>query len=138
MLDEAVRGKLPQSFLKTYEKCHHLHDWYLRSVYIANTGPLLQTYSAKGKSTLQLIFSTSGPEKGILLTHKNVFRLQVDFEDSDGAGILSPTGFGRCLTSRFSVDTDDRICHELEFEDGTMRIVCESVSCRRVVYNYWG
>lgn len=72
MVDELMKSKLPQSLLKTYERSNYLHDWYLRSVYIANTGPLLQTYSARGKSTLQLVFSTSGPEKGILLIYKNV------------------------------------------------------------------
>lgn len=137
MVDKLIKSKLPQSLLKTYEKSDYLHDWYLRSVYIANTGPLLQTYSGRGKSTLQLVFSTDGHEKGILLIYKNVYRLQVDFEDSGGASILSPTGFGRCLTSRFVLGENDRICHELEFEDGTMRIVCEGIKCRRVVYNYW-
>lgn len=137
MLDELIKSKLSQSLLRTYERSNHLHDWYLRSVYIANTGSLLQTYSARGKSTLQLAFSTSGPEKDILLIYKNLSRLQVDFEDFGGASILSLTGFGRCLTSRFTLGENDGICHDLEFEDGTMHIACEDIKCRRVIYNYW-
>lgn len=134
---EEVKVRLPKSFLRLYEKSHYLHDWYLTGLYLANTGAFLQTYSMRGKSTLQLTFTTSGHEKGILLIYKNLYCFQVDFEDSGGASILSPTGFGRCLTSRFSIGKDNRICHELEFEDGTMRIVCEGTNYRRVVNNYW-
>lgn len=137
MLDEMVRSKLSQSFLKMYERCNCFHDWYLQSLYLANTGPVLQVYSAQGKSTLQLMFTKSGPEKGVLLSYQNLFCFQVDFEDSGGASILSPTGFGRCLTSKVSICKDDGICHELEFEDGTMRIVCEKIKHRRVVNHYW-
>lgn len=134
---EVIRKKLPQSFVKLYEKSNHLHDWYLKDLYLANTGPLLRAYSAKGKSTLQLAFMTSGPEKGIMLVYKNLKCFQVNYQETGDAGVLSPTGFGRCLTSKFSIDEDGRICHELQFEDGTMRIVCESLQHHRIVNSYW-
>lgn len=134
---EAIRKKLPKSFVKLYETSNHLHDWYLKDLYLANTGSLLRAYSAKGRSTLQLAFMTSGPEKGILLVYKNLRCFQVDHQENGDVSVLSPTGFGRCLTSRFAIDEDGRICHELQFEDGKMRIVCESLQHHRIVNNYW-
>lgn len=132
-----VSKKLSKAFAKMYLQNNRLHDWYLASLYLANTGPLLQVYSTRGKSTLQLAFTTSGPGKGILLIYKNLYGFQVEHETTGDASFRSPTSFGRCMTSRFTADEDSHICHELTFEDGTMRIICESITHRRIVHNYW-
>lgn len=134
---EVANKKLSKAFAKTYLKNKRLHDWYLASLYLANTGPLVQAYSTRGKSTLQMLFTTSGPEKGILLVYKNVYGFQVDHKTTGDASFRSPTGFGRCMTSGFALDVDAHICHELTFEDGSMRIICEGITHRRIVNNYW-
>ena len=137
MYYEKIKKKLSPSFVTMYEQNDELHDWYLKNIYIANTGTRIQAYSSKGSSTLQMEFETSGNDKNILLIYKNVFDFHVDFSIVNGVTSFSPTGFGRCTTNVFKIDDDAHICHNFVFEDGTISITCNSVDYRRIIDNYW-
>lgn len=139
LYSEVIREQLPRSFVKMYEKNNCLHDWYLKSFYVANTGPFLQTYSARGNSTLQIEFATSNNDKNILLIYKNLCKFDVAFDKSENDDVCaqSATGFGRCLSSRFHIGDNSKIYHELLFERGTISIGCDGIGYRRIINNYW-
>jgi len=113
---EVIRDKLPRALVAVYEKNEWLHDAFLKSFYIANTGPNLQAYSARGSSTLQLEFCYSNNDPNILLIYQKVSRIQVDYQETDDVSSFPPTGFGCCMVNRFDIGEDSLIKHEYEFE----------------------
>lgn len=135
--NEVVKKKLPPSFVAMYEKSNWLHDWYLKNVFIANTGLLIQTYSTKGGSTLQMEFANSGDSKSILLIYKNVYELNLNYSKTDDVCSNSPTGFGRCIANFFEIRDTAHVCHEFQFEGGTIRIICKGIGYRKIANHYW-
>ena len=135
---EVIRDKLPRALVAVYEKNEWLHDAYLKSFYVANSGPNLHAYSARGSSTLQLEFFSSNGDPHILLIYQNVSRIQVDYQETDDVTFLSPTGFGSCMVNRFDIGEDSLIKHEYEFEGGNrILIICEKIQYRKVINAYW-
>ena len=138
LFNEEVKKKLTKSFVSMYENANHLHDWYLNNIHVANTGPIIQAYSKRGWSSVQLEFSTSENSDNILLIYKNVSYFKVDYRQTQHIGILSPTGFGRCTTNVFKTEEGIPISHAFAFEgDNEIHIKCESIGYRKVINSYW-
>lgn len=135
---EVIRDKLPRSFVAMYEKNKWLHDCYLNSLYIANTGPHLQAYSTRGGTTLQLDFCGHDSRRNLLVIYQNVSRLRVSYRESGDISPVSPTGFGSCAANVFEIGEDGRIHNDYEFIGGDrIEIVCEKIRYQKIVNTYW-
>lgn len=136
--NEVIRHRLPTSFVAMYEKNGWLHDWYLKSFYVANTGPNIRVNSKKGSSTLQMEFCTSNNDENVLLIYHNVMHLCLGLHETDDVSRNSPTGFGRCLVNTFSICDDTTIQHEYFFEgDNSILVRFERIRYEKVINNFW-
>lgn len=136
--EEKIKKQLSAPFVAMYEKNNWFHDWYLKNLYIANTGSTILAYSNRGRSTIQIEFCTSNNDKNIILIYKNVRQLNIDFTETSDVTPRSPSGFGQCLENQFSILENSIIQHEYCFEgDNRISIKCESISFKRIVNNYW-
>jgi hypothetical protein len=135
--NDVVKRRLSKKFIKIYEKNCALHDRYLRSFYFANTGSKLLTYSKKGLSTIQIQLDTEFDSEDILLMYKNVRMLMINHDETENVSFCALTGIGSCLVSQFAVFEDGSIKHEMEFEGGTIAILCEDVQIKILHNHYW-
>ena len=130
LLNTEIQKRLPAPFFKLYSQNMWLHDWYLVSMLVANTGESLGHYSKKGGTTIQLRLTNTLTH--ILLSYIDVVDFQVSYNPREPNNRFRYTGFGQCLCNKFEID-EDYISHHYEFEfDDNILIKCKSIKFRKI------
>lgn len=130
---------LSPSFKRAFEQMNHFHDWYLKDLYIANTGKTLLEASRRGYTTVQLEFCTSNNDISYVLIYKNVTNIKISMkkQSEEDVSDLCFTSFGRCYTYKIKCDAT-QATHEIKFEgDARISIVAEKVKCKKIIDNFW-
>ncbi len=129
--------KISESFYRIIIKTHYLHDWYIKDLYLGNTGKQIEIYSKMGSSTLQMEFCTSNNDFTTLLLYVDVFAFEVSMKSTDDVSRRSFTGLGRCTSSDIEA-IDGGVRHVIEFEGGnTIYVACKKINSRKIINNYW-
>ena len=121
------------SFRKTLSQTAFFHDWYLKDIYVSNTGKGIEERSKSGYTTVQIEMCTSNNDISYLLVFLNVSSFSVSMEHSCDVSKYSFTSFGRC--SEYSiVQCHESACHVVEFEGGSrISIRCQNAKCKKIV-----
>ena len=126
-------SSVPASFLRVLSDTASFHDWYLKDIYVANTGKIIHERSKPGFSTVQLEMCTSNNDISYVLIFIDVISFHVSMEHSSDVSPVSFTSFGRC--SHYTIDqTDSPPRHTLCFEgDAHIAIQCQKVKCKKLI-----
>lgn len=110
------------------------HDWYLKDMYVANTGKEILEVSKNGYTTIQIEMCTSNNDIGYLLLFINVRAFHVKMETSTDVSKFSFTSFGRC--DKYNIEQNGKEQkHTLSFEgDSCISITCDKVKYKKI-YN---
>lgn len=108
----------------------YFHDWYLKDLYVSNTGKEIHEVSKNGYTTIQLEMCTGDNEISYLLMFINASALQVQMETApDDVSKLSFINFGRCYT--YNIEQNGKAQkHTMIFEGDA----CISITCGKVKY----
>ena len=112
----------------------YFHDWYLKDMYVGNTGKEILEVSKNGCTTVQIEMCTSTNDVGYLLLFINVRGFHVKMEASPDVSKYSFTSFGRC--DKYNIEQSGKEQkHILSFEgDSCISITCDKVKCKKI-YN---
>ena len=125
-------NKRPTAFFQFISKNAYFHDWYIKSLYVANTGKEIVQHSKKGLTTIQIEFCTSNNDISYLLVFIDAHAFHVSMETSSDVSNWSFTNFGRCDT--YTTDYLDKgQRHLFCFEGGaTIDIICDKVKYKKI------
>ncbi len=123
------------SFLRMLKETASFHDWYLKDIYIANTGKIIHERSKKGYTTIQIEMCTSNHDIGYLLIFTDVKAFNLCMERSQDVSVYSFTSFGRC--DQYSIEQHQKSeQHLFTFEGGSsISITAGKVKCKKVINN---
>lgn len=76
----------------------YFHDWYLKDMYVGNTGKEVLEVSKLGYTTIQIEMCTSNNDISYLLLFINARAFHVEMEKTLDVCKYSFTSFGRCYT----------------------------------------
>ena len=71
---------VPASYQRMLTGVSYFHDWYLKDLYVSNTGKEIHEVSKNGYTTIQLEMCTGDNEISYLLMFINASALQVQME----------------------------------------------------------
>lgn len=116
---------------------NNFHDWYLKDIYVANTGKMLLTRSRPGSTTIQLEFCTSNNDVSYLLVFTEVIKVNIEMNDNEDTSEAAFTGFGRCYSyTLHTLEKEDH--HIIEFEGGAaVRIHSKYAYSRKIMNNFF-
>ena len=83
-------------FSRVLSKTACFHDWYLKNLYVANTGKEIVQPSKNGLTSIQIEFCTSNNDVSYLLAFVNASTFNVQMNISGDVSKQSFTSFGRC------------------------------------------
>lgn len=111
------------------------HDWYLRDIYIANTGKIIHERSKRGYTTIQMEMCTSNYDIGYMLIFTDVKAFNVYMERSQDVSVYAFTGFGRC--DQYHIEQHQQgEQHFFTFEGGSsISITAGKAKCKKIVHN---
>ncbi len=130
MPTEKAPSAVPASYQRMLTGVSYFHDWYLKDLYVSNTGKEIHEVSKNGYTTIQLEMCTGDNEISYLLMFINASALQVQMETApDDVSKLSFTNFGRCYT--YNIEQNGKAQkHTMIFEGDA----CISITCGKVKY----
>lgn len=128
----------PASYLRVLKETAYFHDWYLKDIYIANTGKTIHNGSKRGYTTLQIELCTSNNDISYLLIFSDVSAMKILMERSEDVSVYSFTSFGRCYQYSIESHQHNEI-HVLTFEGGAcISLTPGKVRCKKIVNNFFG
>ena len=121
---------VPASYQRMLTGVSYFHDWYLKDLYVSNTGKEIHEVSKNGYTTIQLEMCTGDNEISYLLMFINASALQVQMETApNDVSKLSFINFGRCYTYNIEQNGKEQK-HTMIFEGDA----CISITCGKVKY----
>ncbi len=113
------------SFLRILKETVSFHDWYLKDIYIANTGKIIHERSKRGYTTIQMEMCASNHDIGYLLIFTDVKVFNLCMERSQDVSVYSFTSFGKC--DQYSIEQ-----HLFTFEEGSsISITAGKAKCKK-------
>ena len=128
---------LSPSFKRAVDEANYFYDWFLKDLYIANTGKMLLETSKRGYTTVQLEFCTSSYNMSYVVIFINVTDIKITMEKNDKAvSTYAFTNFGRCIDYEIKHGPTHTM-HEIYFEgQSKITIISQKVKCKKIV-NYF-
>ena len=119
-------------FSRVLSKTACFHDWYLKNLYVANTGKEIVQPSKNGLTSIQIEFCTSNNDVSYLLAFVNASTFNVQMNISGDVSKQSFTSFGRCYV--YNIEQNNMTQkHEFIFEgNSSIEITCEKVKCKKI------
>ena len=116
---------------KTLESNGYFHDWYIVSVYMANTGEQIVRYSQPGLTTIQVVLANSNADFShtLIFVDTSSFFISSSQDPNSYERHYTFNGFQRILD--FSIENEDKTIKATIECESDSRII---LSCRSIVH----